>query len=104
MNGGHFEYNQYRIEEIANELENIVAKWKKNRGRVFTEEELYTNESIFSEYSKETIEEFQSASEILRTMSKVVHEIDYLLSGDTGEDTFHNRLQEIKDRFLTLRK
>lgn len=43
-------------------------------------------------YSKETQKEFDNAIELINRAYIYAHRIDYLISGDDGEDTFHERL------------
>jgi hypothetical protein len=45
-------------------------------------------------YSADTLFEFQKTVEILEIAKVYVQRIDWLLSGDDGEDTFHERLRE----------
>lgn len=79
MSGGHFDYKQYGISEIAGSIEELVQ----------------TNEY---DYSKETIQEFQNAVQILRKAYVYTQRIDWLVSADDGEDTFHKRLKEELDK------
>jgi len=83
MSGGHFEYKQHQIEDIASEIERIVQTGGKN----------------ISEYdttilSPETLIRFQEAVLALRRAAHMAERIDYLLSGDDGEETFHERWNE----------
>lgn len=165
MSGGHFNYEQFQIEQIANEIENIVKietsprppivkeknltawVWHGNRGschsvlassierehqrymvhknmrevtditgnekrRSFTatdyngiryevaewESENYYDENgcvmFYNDYTPQTIEELRKAVHILRQAAVYVQRIDWLLSGDDGEDSFHERLKE----------
>lgn len=73
MSGGHFHYNQYRISEIAEEVENLC----KEGG-----------------YSPETLEEFVTALDLLNKAYIYTSRIDWLVSGDDGEDSFHRRLKQ----------
>jgi len=83
MSGGHFDYNQYIIQNIADEIENVV---KNNNVK---------NEYDYSRnYSKETIKELNEAITLLRKASIYSQRIDWLLSDDDGEETFHERLEE----------
>ena len=52
-------------------------------------------------YSAETIEQFKIAIEHLRKAQIYLHRIDWLISGDDGEDTFHTRLQSQLQQFET---
>lgn len=75
MSGGHFDYNQWNIRSICEELERIID----------------TNEYG---YSNETIEEFKKGLEYLRLAEIYTQRIDWLVSCDDCEDTFHERLKE----------
>jgi len=85
MSGGHFDYKQYEISNIADEVEQLIIdndseeldEWECTKGY---------------HYSKETIEEFKKALNILRQANIYVQRIDWLVSGDDGEDSFHRRL------------
>lgn len=75
MSGGHFNYKQFEIQCIGDEVEQLIIK----------------NDSDFS---SETIEEFKIGLEHLRKAAVYAQRIDWLVSGDDGEDTFHSRLQK----------
>lgn len=169
MSGGHFDYKQYQIDEIADEIENIVERETSERPPVVREKymsayssyehhgyrvldrcnivyntieeeherykrdenmlevsdieeirngkgfsavdkhgikhevseriaEHYYDEDgeeiYFQDYEPETIEEFRKAIKVLREAAVYAQRIDWLLSGDDGEETFHKRLKE----------
>lgn len=48
----------------------------------------------FPEYSEETIKEFRKGIDILKKAQVYAHRIDWLMSGDDGEENFHKRLKE----------
>jgi hypothetical protein len=86
MSGGHFDYDQYRIGHIAAEIEHEIFH------NLSTEKD----EFGFSKgnfYTDATIAEFKNALTILRQAEVYAQRIDWLLSGDDGEDTFHRRLK-----------
>lgn len=83
MSGGHFDYQQYRISDIAEEIRNII----KNND---VENEFGNKRG----YSNETIKKFWKAVELLEEGAIYAQRIDWLLSGDDGEDSFHKRLRE----------
>jgi hypothetical protein len=87
MSGGHFQYKQYQIEYIADEIEQLIL--------TNTSTSLNTNERGHNNtvYSDETIAEFENALKLLREAQIYVQRIDWLVSGDDGEDNFHNRLK-----------
>lgn len=83
MSGGYFDYTQYNIDRIADEIENIV----KNDNR--PDEDGYTRH-----YADSTLRKLLEGVQALRVASVYAQRIDWLLSGDDGENTFHERLKE----------
>lgn len=83
MSGGHFEYAQFRLDEIADEIQHLI----KNNN--IPNEWGYCNN-----FKPETIEEFSAAVAALRVTSVAVQRIDWLICGDDSEETFHERLLE----------
>jgi hypothetical protein len=104
MSGGAFDYKQYNITMIADEVEQIIL----NSGRPKTKEELkdesWGRDSSWYEmhpedlnhyaYPDDVIEEFKKGVEILRKAQVYAQRIDWLVSGDDGEESFHKRLKE----------
>lgn len=104
MSGGHWEYLQYRFTDVSEDLEGLI---KKN-GKEKTEEELkdeaywrqpdwyekYPEDKSHYEYPSEVIEEFKNAVEIINKAQVYIQRVDWLLSGDDGEDSFLERLKE----------
>jgi len=82
MSGGRFGYDQYKIAQIADDIEQEIRSHKETP---FDVEVLY---------SKETIAEFKTAVELLRRAQVYAQRIDWLLSDDDGEESFHSRLAE----------
>lgn len=87
MSGGHFDYVQYRIKDIARGIEELIAsnddeslnEWGDRRGRG---------------YGSDTIEKFKLAVDTLRIAATMAQRIDWLVSGDDGEESFHRRWDE----------
>lgn len=87
MSGGHFDYKQYNLDYIADEVEQLILtnnstelnEWGDTKGR---------------HYSDKTIVEFKNALHFLRLAKIYAQRIDWLVSGDDGEDSFHSRLQK----------
>jgi len=87
ISGGAFEYNQYKIGYIADEVETLI----ENND---SEEENEWGGTVGRGYTPETIEEFKKALKALRVAQVYAHRIDWLVSGDDGEDSFHRRLKK----------
>ena len=103
MSGGKFNYDQHKISYMAE----IVEHYIEQNGRPKTREELkdegwrepdwykrYPEDLNHYKYPDEVIEKFKEAVVILRKAAIYAHRIDYLLSGDDGEESFLKRLQE----------
>jgi hypothetical protein len=103
MSGGHFDYNQYQISQIAEEVNHIIHK----SGRLKTSEELkeeswrdkdwyrqYPEDLSHYKYPDEVIEEFKKGLKYLKLAYIYAQRIDWLISGDDGDETFLERLEE----------
>ena len=90
MSGGHFNYDQYRITEIAEEVARLIRDNNKQ------DEYGYS-----SNYSPATLEKFADAEKVLRLAAMMVQRIDWLVSSDDGEDAFHKRWEEEKQHLTT---
>lgn len=86
MSGGHFAYKQYAIERIAEEIELLIQTNNSNTVNEFGDTE-------GRHYSPETIAEFKAAAVLLRRAYVYASNIDWLVSGDTGEESFMDHLQ-----------
>ncbi len=75
MSGGRFDYKQYLIEDIAEEIERTVEK----NGDAFP---------------SPVLDEFQNGVKALRKAAVYAQRIDWLLSGDDSPETFLERLAE----------
>lgn len=92
MSGGHFSHSEYTLETIADEIQEVIETNKSTRKDCF-------GYPIGRNYNDDTIAKFKEAVALLRKSKKMVRRIDYLLSGDDGEDSFHSRWwQEIEPK------
>lgn len=85
MSGGHFQYDQWKIGSIADEVEQLIITND-------SEELDRWGDRKFSSFSAETIEEFRKGLSILRLAHIYAQRIDWLVSGDDSEESFHKRL------------
>jgi hypothetical protein len=74
MSGGAFEYNQYAIARMADDIRALGADNKR-------------------EFSEATLRQFEAAVRHLNVAYVYAQRVDWLLSGDDSEDTFHERLR-----------
>jgi hypothetical protein len=87
MSGGFFNHSQYTLDQIAADIE----------------DEIYYNDSedvdeykdkLGNGFSEDTMQEFKLAVWYLKQAFVYTQRIDWLLSGDDGEQTFHERLKK----------
>ena len=111
MSGGYYEYAQYHINDIANAIEEYInghsldeedindyikSRWLEDKEKEYIRKNKHTKPNPF-DYNKETIKELKKGLAILRKAYIYAQRIDWLLSGDDGEDSFHKRLKEELD-------
>lgn len=88
MSGGHFnnnDYIYYRVHQFADELENEIENNQKE------------NEYGYSpDYSPEVIEILKKQIPEINRIAKIMKAIDYLYSGDHGEDSFLEVMKRIE--------
>ena len=103
MSGGAFDYDQYKIGYIADQIEEVIVK----NGVEKTPEELkdeswrdpewyekYPEDKFHYKYPDEVIEKMKEAVKALKIAQEYAQRVDWLLSGDDGEESFLSRLEE----------
>ena len=88
MSGGRFDYKQHYIRDIVDSIKDEIATNNIKPGWVDDEE---WDGQI---YSDKTIAKFKEAIKVLRIAEVYAQRVDWLLSGDDDEESFHERLQE----------
>ena len=86
MSGGHFcdcGYDYYKVEQFADELEEEILNNNK--------EDEY---GYAPNLSPETLKYLRKQLRQMRKTAKIMRHIDYLYSGDHGEDSFMHRVKE----------
>lgn len=78
MSGGAFDYAQYTMGNIASQIEEMLA----------------SDDDYYKTLSDETKAKFKEAVLMLKKSEAMVQRIDWLVSGDDGEETFHRRWTE----------
>ena len=82
MSGGYFEYKQYHIQDI-------IEKLKETKVKVENDEEYYQYDRKL-----ELLQEISNGLGYLNLATIYTQRLDWLFSGDDGEDNFHLRLKE----------
>ena len=94
MSGGHFDYKQHAIEDIADAIDKLIASNDDDSPNIY-------GESVGQFFRPETIAEFKTATFYLRMARIYAHRIDWLVCGDDGEERFRDRLAaDLKELFI----
>ena len=87
MSGGFFNHSQYNLDQISADIEDEIYYND-------SEEVNEYNDKRGNGFSEDTIQEFKLAVWYLKQALVYTQRIDWLLSGDDGEETFHERLKK----------
>jgi len=80
MSGGYFKYEQFKLQQIADDIEQIIVE---------------NDETEWDyKFKPETLYELETAVNLLRRAYIYVQRIDYLVSSDDSEAAFLRRLNE----------
>lgn len=116
MSGGRFDYAQYRISDIYTDIEDYVNgheldedevrdyindRWLEDEEKDYIRKHHHTRPNLY-DYTEETLSEFRKGIEILKQAEVYAQRIDWLLSGDDGEGTFHERLKKDLENLKTI--
>lgn len=86
MSGGYFDYTQYQLNQHKDTIEDIILK-----NNVVELDEYGSNKN--TSFDDDIINEFKNAVNYLKLAQIYLHRIDWLLSGDDGEESFRSRLK-----------
>ena len=73
MSGGHFDYDQYRLLYLEEEMQEVLNDKDRKLHPLI-------------------VKEVKDISEQLKSLYQRIHDLDYFLSADTGEDTYIKKL------------
>jgi len=91
MSGGHFndnDYVYYKVAQFADELEQEIAA----NNTVNEYGDKYN-------FDPDVIDYLEAQLPKLRKMSEIMRHIDYLYSGDHGDDSFLLRVKEVENKY-----
>jgi hypothetical protein len=91
MSGGHYDYDQSALARIADTMREDLA-------RIGTQDRW---ESAPYALDPSTVSALKLAIALLAVTEKLVHDIDWCLSGDTGEDTLAQQVEELMEKMRT---
>jgi len=81
MSGGRFDYVQFRFGEIAESIRSTIANNE-------------SGDTVGQHLPPDIIAKFAETADVVERAAKMVTRVDWLLSGDDGEDSFRCRWKE----------
>ena len=102
MSGGHWDYLQYRFTDVVEDIKKEIEKSGKLKTQEELKEEFYRDSDWYEKYPEDlnhykypenVLAEFKNAVKHLRVAEIYAQRVDWLLSGDDGEDTFIEKLK-----------
>lgn len=103
MSGGRFNYDQFRIKSIAEEIQEYLDDMGKKKDDVdslgmWDFYDKYPEERYNPVDSKEVQEKMREAIKALKVAYIYAQRVDWYMSGDDGEENFLSRLEkELKE-------
>ena len=96
MSGGTFNYNQYMITDIADEIQSRLDR----QGQVMNDKwaTLYDPPDTYMTFPPDVEQRLKDAVKALRIAAIYAQRADWYLAGDDGDESFVRRLdKELKD-------
>ena len=88
MSGGHYDYAQSALGRIADGM-------REDLERIGKQDEW---SSVPYTLDESTVAALKLAIALLSVTEQLVHDIDWCMSGDTGEDTLKKQVEELLER------
>jgi hypothetical protein len=90
MSGGAFDYNQYKIEDIARKIQALIESNDDQTPHQY-------GGTVGNNYSPAIIAKFAETVHTLKQAAEMAQRVDWLVSGDDGEESFLSRwAQEVR--------
>ena len=83
MSGGRFDFKQYQFEEIADDIDSLIAK-----------NNIKDDWGYSRDYPADILEKFKETAHTCRLAAEMIQRVDWLVSGDDGEGSFRERWKE----------
>ena len=100
MSGGAFDYKQSHIGQIADEIEQTIIEAGRELPKGILERSSWYSSPFgdsgktYPTYERKTMEIMKRAVYVLRMAHIYAQRVDWMLSGDDGEETMAERLEE----------
>ena len=90
MSGGHFEYKCFDISRFAQDLQaELLVNYDTSKGE--------WGDVRGMNFSPETMVRLRETQEVIAKAGELAHAVEWLYSGDYGEDTFNDVFDKMKE-------
>ena len=90
MSGGYFDYKQYYIQDLIEQMEEVLVRLEKEPIDSYECDSLKNRIDNRDKFKEQVLENLKH----LKLSYIYTQRIDWLVSGDDGEDSFYKRLEE----------
>ena len=87
MSGGHFNYLQNQLSNMAEQVDELI---QDNEEEGFDE----WGGKLGTFFDNDIVDKFKKTSHYLKQTAEMVQRVDWLISGDDGEESFKERWRE----------
>lgn len=86
MSGGSFDYAYARMHEFADDLRNMLSQ-----------QGMIVEDWAYGTWEPQVAVKLEEIAALVDHAAKLAKEVEWLYSGDTGEDTFMERVSKIEE-------
>lgn len=96
MSGGHYDYSFGSIRDLADRIYGDVTLYSQSRKGTFGDDDVY------EPLPASTLADMRFVARLLEIASDAAKDVEWMMSGDTGEDTFGRDVEVIRGRLMDL--
>ena len=97
MSGGHYDYSYGRIRDLADAIHGDIVKCSTQRKGYFDDE-------IIEPLPAECLDAMRFVAGLLEIASEAAYDVEWMMSGDTGDDTLIRDVDAAKKKLNDLLK
>ena len=95
MSGGHYDYSFGPIRDLADRIYGDVTKYSERRKDEYSSD-------VYEPLPAATLADMRFVARLLEIASDAALDVEWMMRGDTGEETFGINVAAIKRRLLSL--
>lgn len=95
MSGGHYNRAYSEIRDLADRIYGDVTLYSQSRKGTFSDD-------VYEPLPASTLADMRFVAQLLEIASDAAHDVEWMMSGDTGEDAFGRDVEVIRGRLMDL--